>query len=119
MCIQKICPFNILFIFLDIKVKEKSTEALIKGTNVYEKPRFMSVAVAASQLLEVVQQNELKDLTEDTICVGLARVGSPSQVIKCCDLKLMSEVDLGHPLHTLIIAGNLHPLEQEMLDLFT
>lgn len=100
-------------------MKEKSVEALIKGTNNYEKPRFMTVAVAASQLLEVVRENELKDLNETTTCVGLARVGSPTQEIKCCSLESMSIEDLGRPLHTLIIPGNLHPLEKEMLDLFS
>lgn len=108
-----------LIFLTDIKVKEKSIEALMKGTNNYEKPRFMSVAVAASQLLEVVRENELKDLNEMTSCVGLARVGSVTQKIKCCSLELMSKVDFGLPLHTLIIPGNLHPLEQEMLDLFS
>lgn len=100
-------------------MKEKSVEALIKGRDVYEKPRFMSVSVAASQLLQVVREDSLKEVTEETTCVGLARVGSPSQQIRCSSLENMAHVDLGPPLHTLIITGNLHPLEQEMLLFFS
>jgi diphthine synthase len=40
---------------LDIKVKEKSVENLIKGRDIYEPPRFMTVAQAAEQLIEIVQ----------------------------------------------------------------
>ncbi|KAF5909809.1 diphthine methyl ester synthase, partial [Clarias magur] len=40
---------------LDIKVKEQSMENLMRGRKVYEPPRFMTVARAAEQLLEVVQ----------------------------------------------------------------
>jgi len=38
---------------LDIRVKEPSVEALCRGRKEYEPPRFMSVGVAASQLIEI------------------------------------------------------------------
>lgn len=55
---------------------------------------------------------------EDTICVGLSRVGCDDQNIVCTTLKKMKETDIGAPLHSLVIPGKLHFLEIEMLKLF-
>ncbi|RWS16409.1 diphthine synthase-like isoform X2 [Dinothrombium tinctorium] len=105
----------------DIKVKEKSIEALMKGKQVYEKPRFMTVDIAAKQILEIIEQrNQENDyLCSQSLAVGLARVGADDQKIKYCSLLEMSETDIGPPLHCLIIPSRtLHPLEEEMLKLF-
>lgn len=59
------------------------------------------------------------DVTKESLCVGLARVGSDAQKIVCCTLEQMVNVDLGGPLHSLIIpATQLHPLEIEYLEQF-
>ncbi|XP_043941684.1 diphthine methyl ester synthase [Protopterus annectens] len=108
---------------LDIKVKEQSLENLMKGRKIYEPPRFMRVNLAAEQLLEIIQnrrnQGEELAITEDTICVGLARIGAIDQVISSGTLKQMATVDLGAPLHSLIITGHMHPMEIDMLKLFS
>lgn len=111
---------------LDIKVKEKSVENLIKGRDIYEPPRFMTAAEAASQLIEILELRKADGVppselaySEDSPCIGLARVGMETQCIKCCSLKEMSTYDLGSPLHSLVIPGKLHPMEIEMLRLFT
>lgn len=108
---------------LDIKVKEQSIENLMRGKKIYEPPRYMSVCQAADQLVEVVkskredgQQN--LSLTEESLCVGLARVGSESQSICTSTLESMISVDLGGPLHSLVIPGHMHPLELDMLKQF-
>ncbi|XP_030898109.2 diphthine methyl ester synthase isoform X2 [Melopsittacus undulatus] len=107
---------------LDIKVKEQSLENLMKGRKIYEPPRYMSVNQAAKQLLAIIQnrrlQGEESAITENTICVGLARVGAPDQKIASGTLEQMATVELGGPLHSLIVTGTLHPLELEMLQLF-
>ncbi|XP_061489831.1 diphthine methyl ester synthase [Rhineura floridana] len=107
---------------LDIKVKEQSLENLLKGKKVYEPPRYMSVNQAAQQLLTVVQnrrlQGEEPEITENTVCVGLARVGAVDQKIASGTLQDMTTVALGDPLHSMIITGTLHPLEVDMLKLF-
>lgn len=51
-------------------------------------------------------------------CVGVARVGSSNQKICTGTLQAMSTVDMGPPLHSLVIVGLLHPLEQEFLSHF-
>lgn len=54
----------------------------------------------------------------ETICVGLARVGSESQRIVCGTMEQLRHVDFGPPLHSLILAGQLHYLEADMLRAF-
>ncbi|KAM3840032.1 diphthine methyl ester synthase isoform 1-T1 [Vipera latastei] len=107
---------------LDIKVKEQSMENLMRGKKIFEPPRYMSVNQAAEQLLAVVQNRRLEgqepEVTENTICVGLARVGALDQKIASGTLQDMSTVALGDPLHSMIITGILHPLEVDMLKLF-
>lgn len=60
----------------------------------------------------------LSAFKEDTVCVGLARVGSENQTIIAATFKEMTTVDIGGPLHSFIIPGELHPLEKDMLKLF-
>lgn len=110
---------------LDIKMKEKSLENLIKGREIYEPPRFMTVSEAASQLLDIMDLKKQEGVPEEelaynkeTICIGLARIGTETQQIACSSLKDMSSHDLGGPLHSLVIPGKLHPMEFEMLKLF-
>ncbi|KAJ6658387.1 hypothetical protein lerEdw1_020091 [Lerista edwardsae] len=107
---------------LDIKVKEQSLENLMRGKKIYEPPRYMTVNEAAGQLLAVIQSRRLKaekpDITEDTVCVGLARVGAVDQTIATGTLQKMTTVELSGPLHSMIITGTLHPLEMDMLKLF-
>ncbi|CAG5106238.1 Similar to DPH5: Diphthine methyl ester synthase (Homo sapiens) [Cotesia congregata] len=108
---------------LDIKVKEPTLESLTKKKREYMPSRFMSVAEAAKQLISIIgkRQNSNQELvlTEDSLAVGLARVGSDDQQIIVCTLKEMSSVDLGPPLHSLVIlAKQPHPLEIDCLELF-
>ncbi|XP_042605116.1 diphthine methyl ester synthase isoform X2 [Cyprinus carpio] len=108
---------------LDIKVKEQSMENLMRGRKIYEPPRYMTVAQAAEQLLEILQnrrdRGEELAMTQDTVCVGLARVGAENQTIRSGTLQELASSDLGGPLHSMIISGDLHPLEVDMLKLFS
>ena len=108
---------------LDIKVKEQSIENLMKGRKIYEPPRYMPVSLAASQFLEIVKRRKdegQSDLLfdEETVCVGLSRVGSEDQNIVAGTLQELSETDIGPPLHSMIVAGNLQHIEIDMLKLF-
>ncbi|NXF03213.1 DPH5 synthase, partial [Smithornis capensis] len=96
---------------------------LLQGRKIYEPPRYMSVNQAAQQLLAIIHnrrlQGEEPETTENTICVGLARVGAPDEKIASGTLQQMATVELGSPLHSLIVTGTMHPLELEMLKLFS
>lgn len=54
-------------------------------------------------------------VTEDTVCVGVARLGADDQEIRAATLGQLVSCDLGAPLHSLVVTGRLHPLEVEML----
>jgi diphthine synthase len=55
-------------------------------------------------------------MTAETMCIGLARIGSDTQKIMSGSLLEMSKNDLGEPLHCFIVSGNLHPMEAEFLE---
>jgi diphthine methyl ester synthase len=55
-------------------------------------------------------------MDKDSLVVGLARVGSETQKIVACSLTKMAELDIGEPLHCLVVPGELHPLEEEYLE---
>jgi len=107
---------------LDIKVKEPNLESMVEGKIVYDPPRFMTVSQAASQLLEIIaektKKGETSDVATSDLCLGLARIGSASQQIVGCSLEEMLTADLGEPLHSLAIPGNMHPLELEFISTF-
>lgn len=115
-----------IFFITDIRVKEPTLESLMKKKREYQPPRFMSVSEASQQLLEIVKKRRAEGIpedelafTENSLFVGLARVGHDTQAIKACALKEMAETDLGAPLHSLILpAKKLHPLEVEYLQQF-
>lgn len=104
---------------LDIKVKEPDYVAMTKGQTVFLPPRFMTVATAAEQLLEA--ESTRKHGAYDgckTPCVGLARMGQETQTICVGTLQELRTADLGGPLHSLIVCGDLHELEIEVLKEF-
>jgi diphthine synthase len=106
-------------VLLDIKVKEISEENLARGRKIYEPPRFMSINIALEQLLEAEENLQTNILNENSYCFGLARVGSPTQVIVSGQIKDIKNYDFGGPLHSLIIcAPNLHSMEKEMLEYY-
>lgn len=108
-----------MFLLLDIKVKEQSIENMMRGKKIYEPPRFMTVNQAADQLIQVIhrrrEEGEELGMTEDTVCVGVARLGADDQKIRVGTLNQLVSCDLGAPLHSLVITGRLHPLEVDML----
>lgn len=108
---------------LDIKVKEQTIENMMRGKKIYEPPRFMTVSQAAEQLLQIIRRRREPGaepgaepgMTEDTVCVGVARLGSDDQSIRAAPLRELVSCDLGGPLHSLVVTGRLHPLEVDML----
>jgi diphthine synthase len=107
-----------MLIKLDIKVKEPSLESLARGRPEYLPPRFMTVAQAIDQLLDTEKNRGENVINENTIAVGLARVGQENQLIVSGTLSELLEVDFGKPLHSLVIPGRMHFLEAEFLRTF-
>ncbi len=104
---------------LDIKVKEPSLESLARGKKVYEPPRYMSIAQAVDQLVTINNERELSEITDETVAVGIARLGQKDQDIACGPIRLLRKHDFGAPLHSLVIpAPTLHFHEEEVLKCF-
>lgn len=107
---------------LDIKVKEPNIEILeTRGKVVYDPPRFMSVKQAVEQLLYVEEEVRKAGVLSrtKTRCVGVARVGQSTQKIAVGTLGQMLSCDMGAPLHSLVLVGNVHPLEEEVLAFYS
>lgn len=103
-------------LLLDIKVKEQSIENMARGRLIYEPPRYMDIATAAQQLLEIEELRNEKAYTSNTPCVAVSRLGSPEQTFKAGTLLELAEYDSGAPLHTLVMLGRqVHELELEYL----
>ncbi|XP_010556444.1 PREDICTED: probable diphthine methyl ester synthase [Tarenaya hassleriana] len=103
---------------LDIRVKEPTLESLCRGKKQYEPPRYMTINTAIEQLLEVEQNRAESVYTEETECVGFARLGCGDQKIVAGTMRQLKNIDFGAPLHCLVIVGQTHPVEEEMLEFY-
>lgn len=103
---------------LDIKVKEPDFEAMVMGKKKYLPPRFMTVNQALEQLLEVEEKHGEGIVTADRICIGMARVGQPTQLVVSGTPEQLLKVDFGEPLHSLVVSGEMHELEEAMVKSF-
>jgi diphthine synthase len=104
---------------LDIKVKEPDYASIMQSPRQQPKylpPRFMTIATAAEQLIEAEATLQKQCYSvEKTLCVGLARMGQETQCIIAGTLEELRLQDFGGPLHSLVICGELHDLELEVL----
>lgn len=107
-------------VLLDIKVAEPSKDDLKAGNaNAQaQPPRFMSVKQGVEQLLEIESVRKEGLITETTLLVGVARLGSDTFAIKAGTPKDLMEFDFGKPMHSLIVPGDLHFLEEDVLALY-
>ena len=111
-------------VLLDIKVKEPTEESLARGKPVFGPPRYMTADVAAAQLLRVEAARTAAGTggaySAATLAVALARVGGADQAVVAASLGDLASgavpaAALGPPLHTLVLAGDVHPVEAELL----
>ncbi|KAG1354047.1 Granule diphthine synthase [Cocos nucifera] len=103
---------------LDIRVKEPSLESLCRGRKCYEPPKYMTIHTAINQLLEVEEMRRESAYSEESKCIGVARLGNEDQMMVAGSMKDLLGVDFGPPLHCLIIVGETHPIEEEMLEFY-
>jgi len=103
---------------LDIKMKEPSKDDLKKELDIFGEPRFMTVNDAIRNLLDIESERKEGVFTEDTVCVGCARIGSSGKKIVAGTAKELLDVDFGDPLHCLIVPGKLHFMEEDALNLW-
>ena len=76
--------------------------------------RYMTAGQGAALLLEMEAEAEDK-LPPGVLGIGVARAGSDDAVIKADLLSRLRYIDLGGPLHILIVPARLHFMEAEAL----
>ena len=104
---------------LDIKVKEPDFQEMMKGKTVFLPPRYMTINECCENLMEAEERHHQGAYSiETTLCVGLARLGQETQCIKAGTLQELIHEDFGGPLHSLIICGDLHDLELDVVKEF-
>jgi diphthine synthase len=81
----------------------------------YEENAFMTVNEAIHILWEIENKRKEKIFTEETLCIGVARVGSEDAVIVAGTAQEVAKTDFGLPLHCLIVPGELHFMEEEAI----
>ncbi|CAH8670253.1 unnamed protein product [Schistosoma haematobium] len=116
---------------LDIKVKERSLENILRDRKVYEPSRFMSCCEAVHQIVDVSNrkaddQRSKGNTAVMTSCIVicLSRLGCDDQKIVVSTVSDINEAylnpgekgfDFGNPPHSIIIPGLIHELESEFL----
>lgn len=79
---------------------------------------FMTIKQAIEVLLDIEKQRQENIFTEDTLCVGCARIGANDQVIRAGPVKELLTTDFGSPVHCLVVPASLHFVEEEALHQF-
>jgi len=100
---------------LDIKTAEPSRENILKNKNKPCESRFMTVNEAIEVLLKIEEKRKENIFTFDTLCIGVSRIGRADQIIKFGKASELLNKNFGEPLHSLIIPGNLHFIEEDCL----
>ena len=67
-------------------------------------------------LFSVAPGSTSAGLSLSTRCIGLARVGGDSQRIAQGTLADLDQWEMGKPLHSLVIIGHVHPMEDKMVE---
>ena len=77
--------------------------------------RFMTAKEAIEILLEIESRRKKNVFTENTFCVGVARIGAGDFCIKSGKASEVMEAQLGKQPHSLIVPGELHFVEEDAL----
>lgn len=79
---------------------------------------FMIINTAIKYLLDIEAKRKEKVFTKETLAIGCARLGSDKKTIICANAGELIEQDFGKPLHSLIVPGDLHFVEEEVLSVW-
>jgi len=80
-----------------------------------EHDKYMTIKEAITYLLRVEEKRKENVFTQDTKCIGAARLGSEKPIIAYATAEQLLKTDFGEPLHSLIVPGELHFVEEEAL----
>lgn len=104
---------------LDIKVAEPSRHNLLRASRGEPvepmPPRFMTIKEALEVLEKIESERKENVIKKDQIFIGIARLGHPDYQIVSGTKEELKKIDFGKPLHSLIIPGKTHHIEDEIL----
>ena len=101
------------------KNKESGLHTLLLLDLRPEQNKFMAINEAISTLEIIEKKKKNNIINPDLLVIGCARLGSIDFLIKAGKMKEIKEFDFGKPPHCLIIPGELHFTEKEMLGLYS
>ena len=76
---------------------------------------FMTVSQAVSILKEMERRLGKGVITKSTLLAAVARASSPSPSVKAGYPQFLQDTDMGSPLHTIVVPGDLHVMEAKAL----
>ena len=79
------------------------------------KERYMTVNEGLEYLMNIRSDLDNGLIDEETLALGIARVGSKDSVLKAGKISELIDYDFGGPLHCIIIPSKLHVVEAEYL----
>lgn len=82
-----------------------------------ENARFMTANEGMHALLDMERRANRKVLLPTTLVCAVARAGSPDCVARAGPIEALIKEDFGPPLHTLVVPGRLHFMEEEALEM--
>ncbi len=78
--------------------------------------RYMTVNEGLEYLMSIKDDLDYDGLiNEDSLAIGIARVGSSDVVVKAGKISSLIDFDFGGPLHCIVIPSKLHIVEAEYL----
>lgn len=86
--------------------------------DIEEGGKEMDAKEALRYLLKMEGTEQKKAFTEDTFVCIVSEVGSPDVGARCDRVSKLLEMDLGRPLHCLIVPADLHFMERDALIAF-
>ncbi len=98
--------------------KERGLHTMILLDIHADELRYMTAQEALKWLIEAEKKWKKGLISDDTLMVVASQVGSPNEKITAGRVKDLLNKDLGEPLFTLILPGNLHFMEQYALVYF-
>jgi diphthine synthase len=78
--------------------------------------RYMTASEGAALLLRMERERGEGVFTPESIVYAIARAGSPEPGVFRGTLAALAETDFGAPLHTLVVPGKLHFVEEEAVE---
>jgi diphthine synthase len=81
----------------------------------FERNAYMTVNEAVHILWEIEEKRKENIFTKETLCIGVARIGSDDAIIVAGSAEEVAKADFGLPLHCLIVPGKLHFMEEEAI----